>query len=65
MSNTSLTDEFDLACEHFGLGLRDVERLSVNAMKSAFVPYGERVRIIYDVIKPRFARLRDETNPHD
>jgi adenosine deaminase len=65
MSNTSLTDEFALACEHFGLGLRDVERLSVNAMKSAFVPYGERVRIIYDVIKPRFARLRDETNPHD
>ncbi len=65
MSDTSLTDEFALACEHFGLGLRDVERLSVNAMKSAFVPYGERVRIIYDVIKPRFARLRDESNPHD
>ncbi|MBN1518630.1 MAG: adenosine deaminase [Spirochaetales bacterium] len=65
MSSTSLSDEFALAVEHFGLTLRDVERLSVNAMKSAFIPYGERVRIIFDVIKPRYARLRDETNPHD
>lgn len=65
MSQTSLTNEFLLAVEHFGLTIRDVERISINAMKSAFVPYGERVRLIFDVIKPRYARLRDETNPHD
>ncbi len=65
MSDTTLTDEFALAVEHFGLGLRDVERISVNAMKSAFLPYGERVRIIFDVIKPRYAKLREETNPHE
>lgn len=65
MSNTSLTGEFSLAVEHFGLGLRDVERLTVNAMKSAFAPYGERVSLIFDVIKPRFAKLRAETDPND
>jgi adenosine deaminase len=47
------------------LGLRDFERLSINAMKSAFTPYDERVRIIYDVIKPRFARIREESNPYE
>jgi adenosine deaminase len=65
MSDTSLTKEYGLAAEHFGLGLRDFERLSINAMKSAFIPYDERVRIIYDVIKPRFARIRDESDPYD
>ena len=65
MSDTSLTKEYGLAAEHYGLGLRDFERLSINAMKSAFTPYDERVRIIYDVIKPRFARIRDESNPYD
>lgn len=65
MSDTSLSREYALAAEHFGLGLRDLERIAINAMKSAFAHYGERVRIIYDIIKPRYARLRDETNPHE
>jgi len=65
MSDTTLTREYEIACLHFGLGLRDLEKLSINAMKSAFAPYGERVRVIYDAIKPKFARLREETNPHD
>jgi len=33
------------------LTLADVERLSINAMKSAFVGYDERVAIIYARIK--------------
>jgi len=44
----------------FGLTLGDVERLTINAMKSAFVGYDERVRIIYDRIKPGYAKLRGE-----
>jgi len=65
MSGTNLTREYALACEHYGLGLRDLEKIALNAMKSAFAPYNERVRLIYDVIKPGYAAIRKETNPED
>ncbi|MDW8467278.1 MAG: hypothetical protein RML35_14265 [Chloroherpetonaceae bacterium] len=58
MSRTSFTQEYKLAHDVYGLGLNDLERLSINAMKSAFIPYNERVDIIFNVIKPRFAELR-------
>jgi adenosine deaminase len=64
MSNTSLTKEMFLAIKHFNLNLNDLEKLTLNAMKSAFIHYDERIRIIYDIIKPEFARLRNETNPN-
>ena len=44
----------------FGWGLDDFEWLTINAMKSAFAPFPERLGIIDDVIKPRYARLRAE-----
>jgi len=65
MSNTTLCKEMSLAVKHFNLTLRDLEKLTLNAMKSAFIHYDERIRIIYDVLKPRFARLREQTNPMD
>ncbi|TYL51971.1 adenosine deaminase [Nocardioides sp. BGMRC 2183] len=55
MSRTSMTEEFRLLCDAFGYGLRQVEWFSVNAMKSAFLPYDERLRLIMDVIKPWYA----------
>ncbi len=58
MSNTTLTKEFLLATEHYGLTLRDMERLALNAMKSAFFKFPARLDIIYNVIKPGYARLR-------
>jgi adenosine deaminase len=54
MSGISLTDEYRLASEVFGLGIPDLERLSINAMKSAFYPYKDRVALIYDVLKPGY-----------
>ena len=42
----------------FKLSLNDLEKLTINAMKSAFVPYNRRIQIIYDVIKPGFAAAR-------
>ena len=54
MSGITLTDEYRLAAEVFGLSLADLERITINAMKSAFVPYKQRVALIYDVIKPGF-----------
>ena len=60
MSDVTLSEELRRLSREFGLTLADVERLSINAMKSAFVGYDERVAIIYTRIKPGFARLRGE-----
>ena len=54
MSDTSLTKEMTLAVEAFDLELKDLEKLTINAMKSAFLHYDERLRLIYDVIKPGY-----------
>jgi adenosine deaminase len=60
MSNVTLSEELQRVSRAFGLSLADVERLTINAMKSAFVGYDERVAIIYARIKPGYARLRGE-----
>ena len=52
MSRTSMSNEFALLSENFGFGLDKVEWFSVNAMKSAFLPYDERYRLIMETIKP-------------
>lgn len=59
MSNTTMTKEFRAAAETFGLGVDDFEKITINAMKSAFISYHERIRLIYDVIKPGYSRTRD------
>jgi adenosine deaminase len=64
MSNTTLAKEMGLAVRHYGLNLRDIEKLTINAMKSAFINYDERIRLIYDVLKPRFAKIRETTDPN-
>jgi len=32
--------------------------MTINALKSAFVPFDERLRLIAEVVKPGYARLR-------
>jgi len=59
MSNTTLTREFEVAAETFGLSLDDFEKLTINAMKSAFLPYDQRIHFIYSVLKPNYARARE------
>lgn len=59
MSDTSMTNEFVQLKEAFGWGLADFEWLTVNAMKSAFAPFDERLRIINERVKPVYAALRD------
>jgi len=58
MSDTSMSKEFTAAADTFGLGLDDLERLTINAMKSAFLPYDKRIDFIYSVIKPGYAKVR-------
>jgi adenosine deaminase len=58
MSGITLTDEYHTAAANFGLGIDDMEKLTINAMKSAFIPYKERIKLIYDVLKPGYAAAR-------
>ncbi len=58
MSGTSMTDEMVSLVEAFGYGFDDLQWFTVNAMKSAFLPFDERLAIIDDVIKPGYAALR-------
>jgi adenosine deaminase len=58
MSGVTLSGEFQVLDETFGIGLGEMEWLTINAMKSAFAPFDERLRIINEVVKPGYARLR-------
>jgi len=58
MSNTSMTREFTQCADAFGWNLDDFQWLTVNAVKSAFTHFDERLKIINDVVKPRYAALR-------
>jgi adenosine deaminase len=60
MSNITLTDEYFTAVEKFGMTIDDLEKLTINAMKSAFIPYKQRIPIIYEVLKPGYAKARRE-----
>jgi len=61
MSRTTMTEEFEAAAGTFGLSLNDFEKITINAMKSAFLPYKERCDFIYNAIKPGYARIREST----
>ena len=58
MSGVSMTSEFAALDAAFGIGLGEMEWLTINAMKSAFAPFDERLRLINEVVKPGYARLR-------
>ena len=52
-----MTSEMFSLHESFGWGLEDFQWLTVNAMKSAFWPFDERLEIINNVIKPGYQTL--------
>ena len=57
MSDTTLSQEFEHLGTAFGWDLDDVRWATINAMKSAFLPFDERLAIINRVIKPGFSML--------
>ncbi|MEE3205386.1 MAG: adenosine deaminase [Actinomycetota bacterium] len=57
MSGVSMTSEMAAVGEAFGWGLDDFRWLTINAMKSAFLPFNERLALINDRIKPGYAAL--------
>src|SRR5437773_2661632 len=62
MSDVTLSSEFAALDEAFAIGLGEMEWLTINAMKSAFAPFDERLRLINEVVKPGYARLRAESS---
>ncbi len=62
MSGVTMTDEFETLSRVFGFGLDEMQWLTLNAMKSAFAPFDERLRLINGIIKPGYARLLAESN---
>ena len=61
MSRVTLSSEFAALSEAFGYRLDDVRWLTINAMKSAFAHFDDRIAIIERVIKPGYAALAAET----
>jgi adenosine deaminase len=61
MSGVSMSSEFETLSRVFGFGLDEMQWLTLNAMKSAFAPFDERLRLINGVIKPGYARLVAES----
>ena len=58
MSDTTMTKEFAARPAGFSSGLDDLEKITINSMKSAFIPYQRRIDLIFDVIKPGYAEAR-------
>ncbi|MEI7944332.1 MAG: adenosine deaminase [Actinomycetes bacterium] len=57
MSKTSMTHEFTELSKAFDWSLLDYQRVTVNALKSAFIPFEERLEIIEKVVKPAYLAL--------
>jgi adenosine deaminase len=60
MSQTSMTKELTSLVQTFGYDARDLEWFAINAMKSAFLPFDQRLDVIAEVIKPAYSALRAE-----
>jgi adenosine deaminase len=58
MSGITLSEEFAKLVEAFDYGWDDLQWFTVNAMKSAFIGFDERLELINGVIKPGYAQLK-------
>ncbi|GGK30815.1 adenosine deaminase 1 [Pilimelia terevasa] len=56
MGGTTLSGEFALLAEAFGWGWSELRWFTINALKSAFLPFDERLALIDEVVKPAYAR---------
>ena len=59
MSDTTLSQEFARCAAAFGWSWQDIRWLTINAAKSSFIPFDERLTLINEVIKPGYAQLLD------
>ncbi len=60
MSDTSMTKEMTLLVNELGFTLKQLQWLTVNAMKSSFIPFDQRLKLINETIKPAYAKIAQE-----
>ena len=60
MSRTSMSNEMSECVKSFGWKFTDLQRVTVNALKSSFIPFEERLEIIEKVVKPSYAVISAE-----
>jgi adenosine deaminase len=57
MSNTSMTGEMTALVDEAGWTLADLRWVTINALKSSFIPFDQRLDIIEERVKPGYAAL--------
>ena len=60
MSNTSMSNEMIQCVKSFDWKFADLQRVTVNALKSSFIPFEERLEIIENTVKPAYAAISAE-----
>ena len=60
MSNTSMSNEMTQCVKSFDWKFADLQRVTVNALKSSFIPFEERLEIIENTVKPAYAAISAE-----
>jgi adenosine deaminase len=57
MSGTTMSREMELLVTEAGWTMGDLRWVTINAMKSAFIPFDERLALIDGVVKPGYEAL--------
>ena len=60
MSRTSMSNEMTQCVKSFDWKFADLQRVTVNALKSSFIPFEERLEIIEKTVKPAYAAISAE-----
>jgi adenosine deaminase len=55
-----MTREMNELVKAFNWSFLDLQRVTINALKSAFIPFEERLAIIDEIVKPGFAKIAAE-----
>src|SRR5690606_27892557 len=59
MRDTSITKQYLPAIQNYGITFDDLEKITINSMKAAFINYKERRHYIYQIIKPGYQKIRE------
>ena len=60
MSATSMSREMSELVTAFNWSFLDLQRVTINALKSSFIPFEERLAIIETVVKPAYLAISAE-----
>jgi adenosine deaminase len=60
MSATSMSREMNELVTACDWNFQDLQRVTINALKSAFIPFEERLEIIEEIVKPGYAAIAGE-----